>query len=793
MNMNIFKNLWYMARRFKVATTLNFIGLTVAFTACYLFLTQVVFNHSYNRGLADSKRIYRVETPSIMENKEWGVNINRAMADELAAMPQIEGMALFDSWHSIVSFRKDETFYDYKYCNVNDDALVTLAPRLVDGKLGWKDNDRQGIVIPASIAKAYFGTVQAAGRCMWKMSGKDSVMVRGVFEDFPENCLALNCIYANREDENIDNIFNWNYNCYVKLRENVDTTGLTRLMSKALEKKAHQIFIDNGAEEHWEEYQSKHDFFSIRLRPVSKTWFSGVDTLKDKGNRAVDIILQLSCLLVLLVAAINFLNFTLAESPMRIKSLTTRRILGSEVGSLRMGLVAEALTTSLLAYLTAVGVSYLLSQWPYVEELTVGSISLSDHPLLLLALALVAIIVGVASGLYPAWYATSFSPALAMKGSFGLTPQGKKLRISLLCLQFVITSVMVVYIGILYLQSHYIFHSDYGFSKDEVLETTVWELPKKHDALRSELMQLPGVEDVAFSQFVLGSQDQYMYWGRSDKKHSVNLAILPVDWHYLHTMGIEVTEGRDFNEHDGDCYIINEAARQQWEWVRMGQPLLEGDLPVVGVCRNVRFSSTRIDNNATPMAFIIMGEKYKDWAQLGMLNVRVKAGMDKRLVRQQVKDICTKLGAIDPEVKFLDQMLEDTYQEEFRFIRQVLVFSVICLIITLIGVFCMTMFETEYRRKEIGIRKVMGASTKEILSMLCRRYLWLLAISFVVAVPVAWHIGRQWLMGFAERTPIHWWLFPLALAVVSMVTLATVIIQSWRTANDNPINSIKSE
>ena len=153
-----------------------------------------------------------------------------------------------------------------------------------------------------------------------------------------------------------------------------------------------------------------------------------------------------------------------------------------------------------------------------------------------------------------------------------------------------------------------------------------------------------------------------------------------------------------------------------------------------------------------------------------------------------------KLGAQhEPEVLSLDQKLEETYLEEFRFIRQVLVFSVICIIITLIGVFCMTMFETEFRRKEIGIRKVMGSSTQEILMMFCRHYALLLIVSFIFAVPVAYYIGQQWLQSFAERTPIYWWLFPLALLAVSAITLATVIVQSWRTANENPVNSIKNE
>ena len=794
--MDVFRNMLYMARRFKTATVLNFIGLTVAFAACYLFLTQVAYNHSYNKGLTNYQQLYRVEVPAMFDHSKWQSNVNRFLADELVKLPQVEGMALLQCWQNDSRFTKDGTEFTFKSCMVSNDALKTMAPRLLDGKLGWKDGDQKGLIIPASVAVKYFGTTQVAGRCMW--NDKDSIVVRGVYEDFPDNSIIDNYVYGCMGDENEGNFQNYNYNCYLRLREQMDTEKAKQQILTPLVEKMHQMYIEHGAEDQWDEGKTKESL-NLRLQPITETWFAGVDPEHDRGNKAVDWILQLSCLLVLIIAAINFLNFTLAESPMRIKSINTRRVLGSSVSSLRLGVVAESVCTSLLAFLLAVIVSYLLSQWPFISELTVGSIALGDHPLLLVCLCLAAIVVGIVAGVYPAFYATSFQPALVLKGSFGLTPKGRQLRTLLLCLQFLITSVMVVYIGILYLQSHYIFNSDYGYDKDEILYADTWELLDKQDALRSELMQQTGVVDVAYSQFSLGTGDRYMGWGRGDKNHQVQFTALPVDWHYLRTMGIEVIEGRDFNEHDGDVMIINECARKKWDWVKMDQKLLDEEMSmtVVGVCRNVRFASTRIDNNDSPMVFLVYGEKYlkEGWTNnLGVINIRVAAGIDKVAMRQKIKDIFMKLGAKhEPDVKFLDQQLENTYQEEFRFIRQVLVFSVICLIITLIGVFCMTMFETEYRRKEIGIRKVMGSSTGEILTMLSRRYIWLLLGSFIVAAPLAWYIGNQWLQGFAERTPIYWWLFPSALLAVAIITLATIIIQSWRAATENPVNSIKNE
>ncbi|MBR6366757.1 MAG: FtsX-like permease family protein [Bacteroidaceae bacterium] len=790
--MNIFRSLIYMARRFKMATALNFIGLTVAFSACYLFLTQVIYNHSYNKCLKDSERLYRVEFRDIFEEGRWEAHTSRMVADELATLPQVEGMALLQCWLSEWRFKNSETDVKFGICNVSNDAISILAPRLIDGRLNWKEGDTKGLIIPASVALNYFGSIRVAGRCMRDL--KDSIPVIGVYEDMPENCSLSNCIYRNLGDENKDNVNNWNYTCYIKLKENVDTVGLNATLGKAVTAKIDEKMKALGGQG-MSDSDGQSRELKIRLTPVGKTWFSGLDLVLDKGNRTVDWILQLACLLVIIIASINFLNFTLAESPMRIKSVNTCMVLGNSKSVLRMGLVGETVVTSFLAFVFAAVLVYLLSQSPVAHGLLSGDISLGGNILLLLAMAVVSVVVGIVAGMYPAYYVTSFQPALVLKGSFGLTPKGRKLRTALLCLQFVITSVMMVYIGILQQQIHYIFHSDYGFSKDEILQANVWDVIDKSDALRSELMRLTGVKNVSYSQFKLGTGDQYMGWGRGDKDHHVNFTCMPVDWHYLRTMGIEVIEGHDFNENDKDVYIINEAARKQWDWIEMDKPLLENDLPVIGVCKNVRFMSTRVDNNNMPMAFLIMGDAFKGWERnLGTLNVRVAAGIDKIEMRNKIRDILIRFGAPEgTEVKFLDQELELTYNAELRFSSQVLVFSFICMVITLIGVFCMTMFETEYRRKEIGIRKVMGSSTLQILVMLCRRYVWLLLGSFVVAAPLAWYIGNEWLQDFAERTPIYWWIFLVALLRIALVTIGTVVVQSWRVANDNPINSIKNE
>ena len=438
-------------------------------------------------------------------------------------------------------------------------------------------------------------------------------------------------------------------------------------------------------------------------------------------------------------------------------------------------------------------------------KLVSGDINFSTHGVLMAVMAISALVVGALSAVVPAFYSTSFAPAMVLKGSFGLSPRGRQLRMAIMAIQFCLAFALAIYIGVMSSQSSYIFNSDYGFNKNEVFYTWLSEEAQtKKDAVRAELKKLPFVESVGFAQNAIGSGDTYMGWGRGDGEHRVSLQVLPCDYEYLRTMQLKIVEGRDFNESDmkTGAYVLNKAAMAQYKWLVVGDSIGrqtdwdgQSNYNIVGVCENFKLKSMRNDNSNVAVAFIIFGPSMADWGdRCGQVFVRVAKNQDKIEAKRRIAEVLNKMDKSQKyEMKFLDDDLQQTYVDEFRFISQVKLFAIICIIITIIGVFSLTMFETEYRRKEIAIRKVMGSSVGAVVRLFAMRYAVPLIVAFVVAAPIGWWLSNQWLQSFAEHTPIHWWLFPISFVLVSAVVIATVMVQSWRVATANPVESIKTE
>lgn len=781
----LFRNFSHTFRRFFTASILNLLGLSIAFAACFVILTQVDYDYNYNKAYPAHDRIYRVEVNPGGEYG-WQIWLARPFCELIGtASPHIQAFSITSLSNYPSDFEVDEHIYSELEFTGFGDYLEVFQPTMVCGTTASLNEPGQ-VLISASMARRFFGTTDAIGKTLYtghKSHNYPSV-IGGVYQDMPENSQLGNCVFSSfRSDLNKDSWTNWNYTMYIRLD---NPASLADVQQSVIENCKQKIPRDriNGTED-WENF--------IHFTPLDEVHYSTIGNKAATSKAALYLLLCVS-VLILLTAAVNYMNFSLAETPMRLRSINTQKVLGASTVSLRIYLLLESVLVCVCGFLLSLLWLYLLKGTP-LSTLVASDLSLTAHPILLAALGGIAVCMGLLAGAYPSYYVTSFQPALALKGSFGLSPKGKMLRTFLVCFQFFVSFMLIISVGIMYLQSHYIQNSDYGYDKSVVLVGEIPdELLDRREAIVSELSGISGIEGISISQFVLNSSDNYMSWGRGSEDRSINMVCFPVDYRYLSVMGIKITEGRDFKPGDGDVYIFNEAARKKYPWMRVDEPAVPEDYPIVGFCENIRFSSFRNNDAAEPMAFFIYGKDHADWDANSILNIRVAPGVDKVDMLHRLTEAAEKIApGRDFNFRFMDQVIDQNYHRELRFTHQILLFSLIAIVLSIIGVFGLTLFESEYRRKEIGIRKILGSSTGKILYMFTKRYLVMLVICFLLAAPFGWWIGHDWLESFSDKTPIHAWIFVISFLLVSLITILTVTFECWKNANENPVRSIKTE
>lgn len=793
------KSLLYMFRRYRVATLLNLLGLGVAVATFYLFMTQVIYNRTYNHNIHDYKHMYRLEVYGGLFGEDWGCNICRPFVTLLKEIPQVKNVTYISPYTNKTDVKVGNRTITVSSVHMGMPGIEFFTGKLLSGS-SKTCADGANVIINRSTAEKMFGTVNAAGKTFEDENGngdKVTVTVVGVSEDMPDNCTLPNGIYICENESVMNEWSEWSFNVYLRLDDGANPKKVERAMKLAFMKA-------NGYSEKDEKRFDKEANMKFRITPVEDIYFSGVGP-NDRGNRGLVNVLTVASVFVLFIAMLNLLNFSLSEVPMRMRGINTRRVMGASVGSLRLKMIMENVLFAFVALLIGIVLVVAFQRSETCMKLVSDDIHFASHMVLAVLMAVSALVVGALSAVIPAFYSTSFAPAMVLKGSFGLSPRGRQLRMAIMAVQFCVAFALAIYIGVMTSQSSYIFNSDYGFNKNEVFYAMLSQEAKaKRDAIRSELKKLPFVESVGYAQNAIGTSDGYMSWGRGDNEHQMTLQVLPCDYEYLRTMQLEITEGRNFRESDmkTGAYVLNEAAMKQYKWLAVGDSIGRqnewgptSNYLIVGTCKNFRLKSMRCDNNNVAVAFIIFGPDMEQWGdRCDQVFVRVAKGQDKIEAKHRIAEVLNKLdGSQKYEMEFLDDDLQWTYIEEFRFISQVKLFAIICIIITVIGVFSLTMFETEYRRKEIAIRKVMGSSVGSVVSLFALRYAVPLVVAFVIAAPIGWWLSNSWLQSFAEHTPIHWWLFPISFVAVSAVVVLTVVVQSWRVATANPVESIKTE
>lgn len=785
----IIRNFLSVLRRFKMATALNVAGLAVAFAAFIVILIQVNFERTFDRCHPTSGRIFRVD---LTIPGTFGTILPRAFVEAvIQSSPHIEAGTLltpsFGNTGYYLSVDRDGQPFGFK--EIVTTCHATL-PRIFAFPIAEGDidclKDPEKIMIPQSLATKLFGEdASVIGKTLrveesiWTKSAK-LLTIGAVYKDFPENTQLRNVIYTVIDAEyNINNFGQSNWVCYLLLDDPASADNVADNFNRHFDFK--KIF---------------HEGEQIRLVPLTDIYYMNEahdgGTFRS-GNKEVTALLFGIALLIVIIAVINFTNFSTSLAPLRIRSINTQKILGSSEALLRRSLWVEAALISLMSWLASLFVVWGLGRSAALPFIDADLDLLSNLPVVLLS-GVVAIVVGLIAGIYPAYYMTSFPPALVLKGSFGLSPSGRKLRTALIGIQFVVSIVLIIGACFMRIQSGYIRNFSLGFDTDQVaiveLSRTMYN--KHHETFANRLRENPGIEDVAFAMEKVGSKDGYNTNGGEHKGKEFHYFVMMTSSNFLRVMGIPVVEGRDFSKadelSDEASYIFNRPAR-------VGADMREGEAfesytfgHIVGFVGDVKFTSLRDGENN--IAFVVGDFGYP----LPISYIRLRAGTDVRASVEYIREVMRDLDPSYPfNIEFYDEIFNLLYLKEENLRSLVTVFSLLGIIISLVGVFGLVMFETQYRRKEIGIRKVHGATVGEILWMFNKTYLRIVSVCFVIAAPIAWQGVRMWLEGFAYKTPVYWWVFLIALLIVTVITLLTVSFQNWRAANANPVDSIKSE
>jgi len=779
----ILRNFLSILKRFKMATVLNILGLSVAFAAFIVIFMQLDYDRNFDRMHKDADCIFRVEV-------QWGKDgtqaiINRPLANLfMTSSPHILAGTLLDWGRDFFyTVEVEETRHNYQ------DRVVSVYPEFaqvfsLDMIEGSEEalKEPEKVLIPLSLAQKMFGNNSAIGQTLKGRS--DSYTVGGVYRDFARNSLVNNIIYRLMpKDENINNKGNWNYEFYILLDNPGNAAGLMDNFKRITDPSV------MGESFSWEESN-----FNLRLTPLSEVHYT-TDVTYDrtpKSSRQTLLVLFAIAIVILIIAGINFTNFSTALTPMRIKSINTQKVLGEEDSLIRRLLISEAIVISTLSYLIALVFIAVVPFSPIVSLLD-AEVSFSAHAPLIALTGLIAILTGLLAGVYPAYYMTSFPPALVLKGDFGLSPKGRKLKSILIGIQFIASFALIIGSLFMYLQNYYMQNTPLGYDKDQIIITNMnWNVNKSQEAFSSQLKSFSGIEDVTYSEPLLSSSDQYMGWGRKFKDEDIQYQCLPVHFSFLKVMNVEIKEGRNFRQEDTNTrhgvYIFNQKAKDMYN-MEVGEMI--DSAAIIGFMPDVKFASFRTE--VVPMAFYVWGTQ--NWGnQPNNAYIKVKAGSD---MRGAIDHVRFSLKTFDPEypfnVRFFDEVLNGLYEKEQKLSSLITLFSLIAIFISIVGVFGLVVFDSEYKKKEIGLRKVMGSTTEQILVLFNKLYIRILCICFILAAPLAWYAVSRWLENFAYKTPMYWWVYPTAFFIVFIITICTVTFQNWRAANENPVNSIKNE
>ena len=805
-----FKNFLMTLKRYKVASLLNVLGLTLAFVAFYVIASQVWFTITYNGSFPNADRTYLISPDFGGGNDgevKWSTNSPGNLAYTAAEQfPDAEEVASTMPYPRISRIwikRNDYTmdsFNEYVYQGTAN-VPTFFGFECLAGDFSQLKEPNTVVMARSKAEKLGVGVGDViyfeGGRL--HDDGKPTVQqtIVAIYEDMPKNCMFSHWgIMQNDEGVYTEGNNNWNYSNFVRMREGADINGYIEIFKKGYADwflgmvQEWMAMVEDPEEKAMaqEELESGAQVLETRLVSLDKLYYDG--NFYDSGNfrtgkRLTPIILGSIAFIIVLIAFINFVNFFFALVPVRMRAVNICKVFGASQGTLRWNFLFEAIGLVLLAMALTFYLMIVIKD-SFITNYSICSLALSDNiPVIIMVVALM-VLLAVVAALYPAFYITRFNASLGVKGGFAQSATGRRLRSIMVGVQFTVAMILIIVTAVFFLQYRYMIKYDLGFDRENIVTFASWDLGTHPETVVERLQQHPDAVDVTASAVNLFRCNQM--WGREYEGKEYVVRANPVRWNFLDFFGFEVIDGNGFTPSSAERDEIVMMNRMHRD---IGIPIgyKEGkQYPYVGIIKDIRLTSLAQDDEY--YAFYCAEAD----SRMSHFYIRLRAGANVEAFAEYVKNLSKELApaAEEAELYYLEEWVESLYKQTKNDMVLIGMFAVLAIVIALMGVFGIVMFETQHRRSEIAVRKVYGATTAQMIGMLNLRYVWIVLGCFVVAAPVAWYITSRWLEQFANRIASPWWIYVVALAVVLAVTVGLVTLRSWKAATENPADVVKS-
>ncbi|MDO3625108.1 ABC transporter permease [Mucilaginibacter sp. BT774] len=801
---NYIKTAWRNLAKNKVFSFINVFGLAVGLACCMFIAAYLYTELTYDTYSVNSEQLYRVGITtlgngSVTDFPMVDVAVGPGMK---RTYPQVLDVTRLTNRGPAFVTYNNRQFKEEKMVLVDSNFLRLFSIPLIQGDEKTALTEPKSIVITNAFATKYFGAEAPVGK-MLKV-GNDLVKVTGVIDKVPDNShFHYDAFISSKTFPDPQQTWsNVGYYTYLLLDKNADPKKLESQFPQLVAKYVvPEIQHDMGVS--LAEAQKAVNTFKFYLLPItdihlhSSTKFD----MEPNGDMSYVYIFGALAVFILLLACINFTNLSTASSSKRSKEVGIRKVMGSLKEWLVTQFLVESIMLTLLAMILALGIVWVLL--PYFNDLAGKHISIwffLSFKSLAIGVCL-TLLVGILAGLYPAFFLSSFQIISVLKGTTGNEPAKKNfIQSGLVVFQFTISTALIIATFIVYQQLHYMQNKKLGYDKDQLLVLNdTYLLGNNEYAFKDQLMRDSRVvnatvaTDIPGNGHMSGTEIYPQEKAANETKNEIHCNIYRIDGSYLSTFGIKLASGRgvspDFPA-DSSAVVINEAAVNELGWSKtdpIGKTIVRSGrraFTVVGVVKDFNYTSAR--QKVAPLMLLATHRH-------GSTILKIKAPEVNGLI-DDIKKQWGEYKASGPfSYYFVDEQFASLYSAEQRTGHIFTSFAVIAVIIASLGLFGLAAFMIKLRVKEIGIRKVLGASSSNITAMLSTEFLKLVLIAIIISFPITWFAMNKWLQDFAYRIDIQWWVFILAGCIALLIALITISFQSVKAALANPVKSLKSE